>query len=379
MFTPSLIFIASLTTRVTSRLVSEWALAALLFFASVCLVVITFLPGRWIPLLIFFLIAAYFYLRKENRSRIILGLTILFIVSIATFVSPWLTDPVYHAFFAAMACGLGAAIVLRKVSTLRSGGGVLDAGKFNTWWEYEEARQNLNELDVILESENRYAPSRVTTLFSRSPWTHSGMIVRNPSDQVKALYGVKTQAQLMQELTRQINLETTSVEEQLARNKAISRLELELNEELYVFEAVRPVVALTPLCTWMAAKEANMPYKVIVCRRLKMYEGRAKVILDRAGLEELMLEVNGLPFALQAKSMLKANYQFNRERFTDSIFCSELVAEAYQRVGLLSEKRLSSNFTPRDFSSSVETKLLVDARFCDEVRIRAAPPDTADG
>jgi hypothetical protein len=274
---------------------------------------------------------------------------------------------------------MGGSLLLRKAATFRSGGALVKTDQLTTWWSYEQARENLGALDIILESENRYAPSRVTTMTSRSPWTHSGLIVKNPSDEVKELYGVLTHEQIMLQLSKQIQSVAETDEGRAARNKTIMRLERELNEELYVFEAVRPVVALTPLCTWMSAKEETMAYKVIAVRRLKMYEGRAKVTLDMGGLEELMLKLHGTPFALQAKSMVKANYQFNTERFEGSIFCSELVAEAYQRVGLLTEKRLSSNFTPKDFSSNEETKLLVDARFCDEVRIRDAPPGTPEG
>jgi len=298
--------------------------------------------------------------------------------SFAALLNPWMPNPVYPAFFGSMYFGMGAALLLRVVSTYKSGGGILSSEDLSTWLDYQQAREGLGSLDVILESENRYAPSRITTLTSRSPWTHSGLIVKSPSDRIKTLYGVATHEELMVSLAKQIQSLAQTDEERAIRNKTISQLEEELNEELYVFEAVRPVVALTPLCTWMAAKEEKMAYKVIVVRRLKMYEGRAKVILDMEGLEELMVELHGLPFALKAQSMVKANYQLNKARFEGSIFCSELIAEAYQRVGLLTQKRLSSNFTPKDFSSAEHIDLLVDARFEKEVRIRAAPAGTPD-
>ena len=350
-----------------------------LFMSVICICTILAMPARFMPPAVIVIFMSYFYFRRDNRNRVIIFAIIVLMCSGAAFVSPWMPNPIYPAFFGALCFGMGGSLLLRKAATFRSGGALVKTEQFTTWWSYEQARENLGALDIILESENRYAPSRVTTMTSRSPWTHSGLIVKNPSDEVKELYGVLTHEQIMLQLSKQIQTVAETDEGRAARNKAITRLERELNEELYVFEAVRPVVALTPLCTWMSAKEEAMAYKVIAVRRLKMYEGRAKVTLDMGGLEELMLKLHGTPFALQAKSMVKANYQFNTERFEGSIFCSELVAEVYQRVGLLTEKRLSSNFTPKDFSSNEETKLLVDARFYDEVRIRNAPPGTPEG
>jgi len=39
----------------------------------------------------------------------------------------------------------------------------------------------------------------------------------------------------------------------------------------------------------------------------------------------------------------------NKENL-DSIFCSELVAEAYQRIGILNKRLPSNEYTPQDFS-----------------------------
>jgi hypothetical protein len=41
-----------------------------------------------------------------------------------------------------------------------------------------------------------------------------------------------------------------------------------------------------------------------------------------------------------------------------SLFCSELVAEAYQRLGLLDESTPSNEFTPADFSEAEGLVLL---------------------
>ena len=81
-----------------------------------------------------------------------------------------------------------------------------------------------------------------------------------------------------------------------------------------------------------------MPHKVIVCRRFQEYQGAASVVWNHEALEAFMLEVQGLPFTLDANNMIRANYQLNKTRYSDSIFCSELVAEAYQRAGIFTQK-----------------------------------------
>ena len=62
-----------------------------------------------------------------------------------------------------------------------------------------------------------------------------------------------------------------------------------------------------------------------------------------------MLEVQGLPFTLDANNMIRANYQLNKTRFNDSIFCSELVAEAYQRAGIFTKTDFPQTIHPTTF------------------------------
>ena len=47
----------------------------------------------------------------------------------------------------------------------------------------------------------------------------------------------------------------------------------------------------------------------------------------------------------------------NTQEDLSSLFCSELVAEAYKRMGLLTTNKLSNEFTPDDFSSAQELQL----------------------
>jgi len=338
-----------------------------------CILMLAVVPTAWLPLGFGLAFFVYMTLRSDNQKRIIVFGVVLAFSFGATLMHPIIDNRAISAFYGSATLGTGLAAIFRQMSTLKSGAFMFKRGAFQNWWDYETARKNLSGLDVLLESESRYAPSRVTRLWSRSVWTHACLVVRNPSDEIKALYGVRTKDELRAAIEE---ARASGEPEQL---QGIGLLERELDEELYVFEAVRPEVALTPLCTWMDSKEATESYKIIVASRLRMPESRATVVLNLAGLEELMREVHGFPFTLDANRMIRGNYRVNKERYSDSIFCSELVAEAYIRVGLLPEHRLSGNYSPRDFSSSADTRFLLDARMEKEHRMREASKEASQG
>ena len=315
----------------------------------------------------------YTLLRKDNRKRTIVVLTMLLVCLIGISVSAIMDSIIFRALFASVAVGVLTAMLVRFVDTYRSGTVILGGDWLEEWKNYDDIRDELQTFDVLLESENKYAPSRITSLFSRSAWTHAAMVVRNPSDRVKTAYGVDTHEELSQrarEIRSQLLESNHSAEGRDQLFAELDRILDAMEESLYVFEAVRPVVALTPLKEWMTAKQIHMPYKVIVCRRFQEYQGEARVVWNQEGFEDFMLEVNGLPFTLDANNMIRANYQLNTKKYAGSIFCSELVAEAFQRAGIFSKSRLSSNYTPNDFSSLVPTKFLLSASLAQEFWLR---------
>jgi hypothetical protein len=63
------------------------------------------------------------------------------------------------------------------------------------------------------------------------------------------------------------------------------------------------------------------------------------------------------PYEQKRLQLLRASRRRNRTKDLSSFFCSEFVAEAYQRMGLLPPKPPSNNYTPRDFSSEREDSL----------------------
>lgn len=117
---------------------------------------------------------------------------------------------------------------------------------------------------------------------------------------------------------------------------------------------------LTDIETGKATKGVQM---VFLSDRLRTYEGdvaiRRLVGVERdnkmmVALKKFRTAVRGKPYEKSKAELFKAAYDGwfgNNDEDLSSLFCSELVAEAYQRMGLLSEAVPSSEYTPADFSS----------------------------
>lgn len=97
--------------------------------------------------------------------------------------------------------------------------------------------------------------------------------------------------------------------------------------------------------------------------RLRLYKGKVAVRrlyppLNNSQircLRTFVKRVHGRPFNLNKRVAVKAAYRTNAQGDSSTFFCSELVAEAYQRVGLLPAPPTglsSNNYIPADFSSS---------------------------
>lgn len=82
---------------------------------------------------------------------------------------------------------------------------------------------------------------------------------------------------------------------------------------------------------------------------------------DVKNLMQLRRELAGKPYEKNQIELIKATYDGplgrNSEDLT-SLFCSELVAKAYQRLGLLGKGKPSNEYTPADFSEKKQLKLL---------------------
>src|SRR5262245_9664253 len=81
----------------------------------------------------------------------------------------------------------------------------------------------------------------------------------------------------------------------------------------------------------------------------------------RAALLAFYDEARGRPYERNRLELFRSVYDGplgqNRKEDLTSFFCSELVAEAYQRMGLLPASPPANEYTPRDFSSERATPL----------------------
>ena len=106
-------------------------------------------------------------------------------------------------------------------------------------------------------------------------------------------------------------------------------------------------------------------YERIAVRRLTGVddEKRKQMYKD---LLKFRTEVQGRPYETSDLELARSALNFQEEYLSflhnthedlSSLFCSELVAEAYKRMGILNTDKLSNDFTPDDFSSARDSKL----------------------
>ena len=78
-------------------------------------------------------------------------------------------------------------------------------------------------------------------------------------------------------------------------------------------------------------------------------------------LKALRKELRGRPYEESMLDLIKAAHDYEGEVTSEdlsSLFCSELVAECYQRLGLLDEKKASDEYVPGDFGEQANLQLL---------------------
>lgn len=73
---------------------------------------------------------------------------------------------------------------------------------------------------------------------------------------------------------------------------------------------------------------------------------------ERQCLQDCRKEFKGVPYEKDEMELLHSASIFRNTEDLSSLFCSELVAETYQRLGLLSEEKPSNEYVPADFAES---------------------------
>lgn len=177
--------------------------------------------------------------------------------------------------------------------------------------EYEKARPTLKTGDILLFS-GRGLISEMIKKFTRCKWSHVGLVIRS------------------QELDTVLVFESTT----LSTVKDIDS------------GALREGVQVVPLSERLRSYDGEVAYRSL-----------AKPI-GHEHLKKLMQfrrEMAGRAYEKSRLELLRSAVDVGCENREDlsTVFCSELVAEAYQRLGLLDESKPSNEFTPADFSQDL--------------------------
>ena len=186
---------------------------------------------------------------------------------------------------------------------------------------YSEIRNDLKTGDLVLYS-GKGAFSQIIKLVTQSRWSHVGMVLQLKEYDFLATWESTTESKL----------------KDLVSGKILKG------------------VQLVPLSARIQEYGGD-----IVVRQLKNVELGREQIQD---LMKLRKELRGRPYEEDKMELLKAAYDGpwgDNEEDLSSIFCSELVAEAYQRLGLLSQRKPSNEYTPADFSGNRRLRLLKGA------------------
>jgi hypothetical protein len=178
---------------------------------------------------------------------------------------------------------------------------------------FEELKPRLDSGDVLLFGGDSRLSRRIER-FTHCGWSHVALVARANASGPPLLWEATLDTDLPDVMTQRIKA----------------------GVKLYLLEH---------WITYYAGETAIRPLQV---ERTEMM---------RAALLDFYQEARGRPYEQKRLQIVRAGRRRNRTKDLSSFFCSELVAEAYQRMGLLPPKPPSNNYTPRDFSSERKTPL----------------------
>ncbi|KAK3273858.1 hypothetical protein CYMTET_17930 [Cymbomonas tetramitiformis] len=127
----------------------------------------------------------------------------------------------------------------------------------------------------------------------------------------------------------------------------------------------------------LEAKVNSGWYDEVAIRHLMVPEDKRRGIATT--LRRIQKEWQGRPYEISRLEMLNAIVDiegvkmFENTKDLSSLFCSELVAEAYMELGLLSTELPSNEYVPEDFASAKLSQLLNGSHLTDEVFIKIWP------
>ena len=195
--------------------------------------------------------------------------------------------------------------------------------------KYAAIRSKLQTGDIVLFS-GKGGISTGIKWMTDSKWSHVGMVINVPEWDFVLLWESTTLSSLR-------DLETGTA---------------------------RKGVQLVPLSERIQSYNGEASVRHLTCQRTPQMANT---------LSALRKEVKGRPYEEYETELIKAAYDGPLGANTEdlrTLFCSELVAEAYQRMGILSEDPASNEYTPKDFSEAGKLKLLKGSTLSKEIKIQ---------
>jgi hypothetical protein len=180
---------------------------------------------------------------------------------------------------------------------------------------YESMRPLLTTGSIILFSGKGLVSAAIKTI-TQCHWSHVGMVIKLPEYDFICVWESTTLSNV----------------DDLSTGKKVEG------------------VQLTPLSQRIAAYEGDIAVRLL--------EGISDSDINLHSLMQLRKTLTERPYEQDEIELLCSAAQCNVRPNLTSIFCSELVAEAYQHMGLLGTEKYSNEYIPKDFSTDHDLKLL---------------------
>ena len=193
--------------------------------------------------------------------------------------------------------------------------------------KYKYVREKLHTGDIVLFS-GRGMFSTMIRLFTRSQWSHVGMVVRFREHNRLMIYESTT----MNKMSKIRGVQLSGLYDRIRTYNGIVKIGRLMYADTVAGLNLEIKVRLSPILSEYMAEHKNKPYEKSLMQLFKAaYDGW---------------------FGENTADM-------------SSVFCSELICGIYQRWGLVSEKRAANEMTPADFDGNVNLTLYT----CGEVEL----------
>jgi len=203
-------------------------------------------------------------------------------------------------------------------------------------YKYDDVVEHIHTGDIIL-FHGIEAHSKLIESGCLSYWSHAAIIIRNPSNEVKEIFGVKDYHSIAE--------------------SAGTPIESDTKHDVYVLESDYMTIdlrrgggcQLVPLKAWLIDYESYYKRMYCVVRRLVLPGRQPSDSLNFPNLENWLKETSLKTYKTSKRQCVNAVVKRNKVEDLDSIFCSELVAATLKSMDMIKQEVNCTNVTPKDF------------------------------